>query len=58
MKIHSMHDEKSIITYWNNKWIVRDTVSKVNAMYIEKAVEINIIYFNKNAIDEAHSQDL
>ena len=53
-----MHDEKSIITYWNNKWIVRDTVSKVNAMYIEKAVEINIIYFNKNAIDEAHSQDL
>ena len=58
MKIHSMHGGKSIFTYWNNKWIVRDTVSKVNAMYIDKAVEINIIYFNKNTIDETHSQDL
>ena len=53
-----MHDGRSMFTYWNNKWIVRDTVSKVNAMYIDKAVEINIMYFNKNAIDETHSQDL
>ena len=49
MKIKSIYNDKDIITYWNNKFITRDTVTKVNAMYIDQPIEISIIYFN---IDE------
>lgn len=35
MKIKSIYNDKDIITYWNDKFIKRDTVTKVNAMYID-----------------------
>jgi hypothetical protein len=55
MKINSKYNGKNITTYWNNKFIKRDTVPKVDAMFINKAKEINIVYFNKDAIEETES---
>ena len=34
MKILSKHDGHEIITYWNNEFIAKDTLSKANAMYL------------------------
>ena len=57
MKILSRHDNHNIITYWNNEFIAKDTLSKSNAMYLNKAHEFNIIFYNGDAISAKDSDD-
>ena len=57
MKIISVHDDHDIVTYWDNKFISKDTLPKVNAMYINRAKEFNIIYFNEDAISKTDKDE-